>query len=62
MASIFGVCCWYILYHKDKIGDIDTLVSYPLLLNCQVIKLEYEYYLFGYLYKYLKILYMFLIY
>lgn len=29
MASIFGVCCWYILYHKDKIGDIDTLVSYP---------------------------------
>lgn len=30
MASIFGVCCWYILYHKDKIGDIDTLVSYPL--------------------------------
>lgn len=30
MVSIFGVCCWYVLYHKDKIGDIDTLISYPL--------------------------------
>lgn len=37
MASIFGVCCWYILYHKDKIGDIDTLVSYPLYLSITIL-------------------------
>ncbi|XP_050532344.1 palmitoyltransferase ZDHHC8 [Daktulosphaira vitifoliae] len=30
MASIFSVCCLYVLVHKEKIGDVDTLVSLTL--------------------------------
>lgn len=30
MLSIFGLCLYYVLEHKQQLGEVDTIVAYPL--------------------------------
>lgn len=33
MLSIFGLCLYFVLERKQQLGEVDTIVAYPFLLN-----------------------------
>lgn len=30
MFCIFGLCLYYVLQHKQQLGEVNTIVAYPL--------------------------------
>jgi len=31
ITSIFTLCLVFVLYHRDKLTEVDTIIAYPLL-------------------------------
>lgn len=41
MLSIFGLCLYYLLEHKEQLSEVNTIVAYPLQKIISKVLLEY---------------------